>query len=56
MTEVEDLMEILVEMNSLKPLIIDIVTDEQAGAIEKHIGDFPGSTLHCKHSYERKTT
>ena len=45
---VEDLMETLLEINSEKPLIIQAVNDEQAKAVEKHIGDFPGSILYHK--------
>ena len=47
---VEDLMETLLEINSVKPLIIDAINDEQAKAVEKHIGDFPGSILYNKTS------
>jgi len=47
---VEDLMETLLGINSEKPLIIDAFTDEQARAVEKHIGDFPGSVLYTKPS------
>jgi len=47
---VEDLMETLLEINSEKPLIIDATTDEQDKAVEKHIGDFPGSVLYTKPS------
>jgi len=45
---VEDLMGTLLEINSEKPLIIGSSNDEQARTVEKHIGDFPGSVLHCK--------
>ena len=42
----EDLMETLLGINSEKPLIIDVFTDEQAKAVEEHISDFPGSILY----------
>ncbi len=45
---VEDLMETLLGINAEKPLIIDMTTDEQAKAVEEHIGDFPGSILYNK--------
>jgi hypothetical protein len=51
---VEDLMETLLEINSEKPLIIGGPTDEQAKAVEKHIGDFPGSVLHRKSTSTRQ--
>ena len=47
---VEDLMETLLGINSEKPLIIGAATDEQYKAVEKHIGDFPGSVLYTKPS------
>lgn len=51
---VEDLMETLLEINSEKPLLIGSRTDEQAKAVEKHIGDFPGSVLHDSSSFEKQ--
>ena len=51
---VEKLMPTLLEMNSRKPLVIGSATNELAKAVEKHIGDFPGSILHCKPSPENK--
>ncbi len=45
---VEDLMGTLLEINSVKPLIIDAINDEQAKAVEEHISDFPGSILYNK--------
>ncbi len=51
---VEDLMETLLGINSVKPLVIGSSNDELAKAIEKHIGDFPGSILHRKPSSESK--
>ena len=50
---VEDLMETLLEINSVKPLIIDAINDEQAKAVEEHIGDFPGSILYNKTNTDR---
>ena len=47
---VEDLMETLLGINSEKPLVIGSSTVELAKAVEKHIGDFPGSVLHTKPS------
>jgi len=43
---VEDLMETLLGINSEKPLIIDVFTDEQAKAVEELVPDFPGSILY----------
>ena len=51
---VKDLMKTLLEINSEKPLIIDAATAEQYKAIEKHIGDFPGSVLFTKPSSVQK--
>ena len=51
---VEALMATLVGINSEKPLVIGSSNDELAKAIEKHIGDFPGSILHRKPSPESK--
>ena len=50
---VEDLMETLLEINSVKPLIIDAINDEQAKAVEEHISDFPGSILYNKTNTDR---
>jgi len=49
---VEDLMETLLEINSVKPLIIDAFTNKQAKAVEEHIYDFPGSILYTKRDVE----
>ena len=43
---VEDLVETLLGINSEKPLIIDVFTDEQAKAVEELVPDFPGSILY----------
>jgi len=45
---VGDLMGTLLEINSEKPLVIGSPNEQQAIAVEKHIGDFPGSVLHYK--------
>jgi len=43
---VEALMETLLDMNSKKPLILVITTEEQAKVVEEHVPDFPGSILY----------
>ncbi len=43
---VEDLMGTLLGINSEKPLIIQVFTDEQAKAIKEYVPGFPGSILY----------
>ena len=42
----EVLLPSLLEMNSMKPLVIDSCTAEQVKVIEEHISEFPGAVLH----------
>ena len=42
----EALLPSLLEMNSMKPLVIDSCTAEQVKVIEEHISEFPGAVLH----------
>lgn len=42
----EALLPSLLEMNIMKPLVIDSCTAEQIKVIDEHISEFPGSVLH----------
>lgn len=42
----ETLLPSLLEMNIMKPLVIDSCTAEQMKVIEEHISEFPGAVLH----------
>ncbi len=43
---VEALLPTLIEINSMRPLVIDSCTEEQVKVIEEHISEFPGAVLH----------